>query len=241
MKSKILGTIFCGTAGVLIVLNAAAGDEQGFQKIFNGKDLAGWDGNPKFWSVKEGAIVGQSTVENQVKVNTFLIWTNGTTENFELRADYKITSQNEKGFANSGIQYRSDILDSTNWVVGGYQADFEAGSNHSGILYEEKKTRGIMATRGQKVVFDKDCKKEVVGSLGDSKEIQAAIKKDDWNEYVIIAKGNHLQHFINGKQTVDVIDECEAKAAKSGVLALQIHVGGAMTVEFRDVRIKKLE
>ena len=130
-------------------------------------------------------------------------------------------------------------MDAANWGVGGYQADFEAGATYSGILYEERMTRGIMAARGEKVVWDKDCKKQVTGTVGKSEEIQAAIKKDGWNDYVIIAQGNHLQHFINGLLTVDVTDECEAKAAKSGVLALQLHAGDPMTVQFRDLRLKQ--
>ena len=97
-----------------------------------------------------------------------------------------------------------------------------------------------MAARGEKVVWDKDCKKQVTGAVGKSEEIQAAIKKDGWNDYVIIAQGNHLQHFINGLLTVDVTDECEAKAAKSGVLALQLHAGDPMTVQFRDLRLKQV-
>ena len=239
MKPKLLGTLLAGAVWFLPLLTASAAEaEPGFQSLFNGKDLTGWDGNPKLWSVKDGAIVGQTTVENPTKGNTFLIWTNGTTADFELRASYKITPNSEKGAANSGFQYRSKILDSTNWVVGGYQADFEAGATYSGILYEERMTRGIMAKRGEKVVWDKECAKQVAGSVGDSKEIQDAIKKEDWNEYVIIAKGNRLQHFINGKQTVDVTDECEAKAAKSGVLALQLHAGPPMTVEFKNIRIR---
>src|SRR2546428_3080268 len=116
----------------------------------------------------------------------------------------------------------------------------EAGPTYTGILYEERMTRGIMAARGEKVVWDKDCKKQVVGSLGKSEELQAAIKKADWNDYVIIAKGNHLQHFINGKQTVDVIDDCEAKRAANGVLALQLHAGQPMTAQFRNLRLKML-
>lgn len=218
------------------------GDEQGFTRIFNGHDLSGWDGNPKFWSVSDGAIVGQTTAENPTKGNTFLIWTNGTTEDFELRLSYKITANNDKGFANSGVQYRSKVLDPANWVVGGYQADFEAGNTYSGILYEER-MRGILAERGQKVIVketDGKTVKDVVGSVGNSAEIQAAIKKDGWNDYVIIAQGNHLQHFINGRLTVDVTDEVEAKAAKSGVLALQLHAGQPMTVQFKQIRIKKL-
>jgi hypothetical protein len=83
-------------------------------------------------------------------------------------------------------------------------------------------------------------KPKTTGSVGDTKEIQSKINPEAWNEYVVIAKGNHLQHFINGMQTVDVTDEQEAKAAKSGVLALQIHTGPPMTVQFKNIRIKDL-
>ena len=239
MKQKfVLALAFC-----LSLIGLAAETEDGFKSIFNGKDLTGWDGNPKLWSVKDGAIVGQTTAENPIKVNTFLIWTNGTTADFELRCSFRITSQNDKGFANSGIQYRSKVLDTTNWVVGGYQADMEAGPTYTGILYDERGVaggRGIMAARGEKVVWDKDGQKQVAGSLGKSEEIQAAIKSGGWNDYVVIAKGNHLQHFINGKPTVDVTDECESKALTSGVLALQVHVGGPMTTEFKNLRIKTM-
>jgi uncharacterized protein (TIGR03067 family) len=218
----------------------AAETEAGFQPIFNNKDLAGWDGNAKLWSVKDGAIVGRTTAEAPLKGNTFLIWTNGNPADFELRCSFKIEANNDAGFANSGIQYRSKVLDPANWVVGGYQADMEYGPTYTGILYEERMTRGIMAARGEKVVWNKDCEKQVTGSVGKSEEIQAAVKKGDWNDYVVIAKGNHLQHFINGKQTVDVTDECESKRASSGVLALQLHAGQPMTVQFRNLRIKTL-
>ena len=241
MKSKIvyalLTAVVCGLFFVSRV--AAQNAEAGFQKIFNGSDLTGWDGNPQLWSVKEGAVVGQTTAEHPAKGNTFLIWTNGTPGDFELRATFKIAPNNDQGFANSGIQYRSTILDPTNWVVGGYQADMEAGLTYSGILYEERMSRGIMASCGEKVLWDKDGKKQVTGSVGDARGIQAAIRKNDWNEYVVIAKGNHLQHFINGRATVDVTDECEAKAAKSGVIALQLHAGQPMTVQFKNIRIKQ--
>jgi len=101
--------------------------------------------------------------------------------------------------------------------------------------------RGIMATRGEKVIWGKDCHKQVVGSVGKAEDIQASIKQGDWNDYVVIAKGNHLQQFINGKQTIDVTDECEAKAAKSGILALQLHVGAPMMAQFRNIRLKDLK
>jgi hypothetical protein len=252
MNSRLLGTCVIGVA--FLGLSAQAGDtprnhltliddrptEKGFLRIFDGKDLTGWDGDPKLWSVKDGAITGQTTAENPAKGNTFLIWTNGTVADFELRCSFKLTPGDPKDFANSGIQYRSKVLDPANWVVGGYQADMEAGPTYTGILYEERMTRGVMAARGEKVVWDKDGKKQVVSSVGDAAEIGAAIKKGDWNNYVIIARGNHLQQFINGKQTVDVTDECEAKRAMSGVLALQLHAGPPMMAQFKDIRIKKL-
>lgn len=243
MKDRILAALSLGAVCLATTSPAFAAEEAGFQSLFNGKDLGGWDGNPKLWSVKDGAIVGQTTAANVITANTFLIWTNGTTADFEFRCSFRIAANDEKKFANSGIQYRSKVLDAAGWVVGGYQADMEAGPNYTGILYDEKGVagnRGIMAARGEKVLWDKDCKKQVTGSLGKSEDIQAAIKKEDWNEYVIIAQGNHLQHFINGKPTVDITDECESKAVKSGVLALQLHVGGAMTAEFKNLRLKTL-
>jgi uncharacterized protein (TIGR03067 family) len=243
-SKKHTGSYVCGAliVGALTVTQAvsAAAAEPGFESIFNGKDLAGWEGHPKLWFVKDGTITGQTTPENPAKQNTFLIWTNGTVGDFELRCSYKIVPNNDKGFANSGIQYRSKVVDASYWVISGYQADMEAGSTYSGILYAEKTPRQIMAARGEKVVWNKDCKKEVVGSLGKSEDIQKAIKKEDWNDYVVIAKGNHLQHFINGHQTVDVTDDCEAQRTMTGVLALQIHQGQPMTVQFKDMRMKKL-
>ncbi|MCU0786172.1 MAG: DUF1080 domain-containing protein [Verrucomicrobia bacterium] len=230
-------------AGILLTAQSlrAAEVEAGFRSLFNGKDLTGWNGNPALWSVKDGAITGVTTADPKLMHNTFLVWTEGTTEDFELRLSYRMVG------GNSGIQYRSKVAEQGAFgpIVVGYQADFEAGKTYSGILYEER-GRGILALRGEKVVLKADpadakkFKKEVVGSLGKSEDIQAKIKNEDWNDYVIIAQGNHLQHFINGMQTVDVIDEHEAGAAKSGVLALQIHVGPPMTVQFKDIRLKKL-
>jgi hypothetical protein len=213
--------------------------EQGFKSMFNGKDLTGWDGNPKLWSVKDSAITGQTTAQNLIQTNTFLIWTNGKPGDFELRCSFKLVPGDANGFANSGIQYRSRIFDPANWVVGGYQADMEAGPDFTGILYEEK-LRGIMAQRGEKVVWTQDNKKQVVGSVGTAAEIEASLKKGDWNDYVIIAKGNHLQQFINGKQTVDVTDDCEAKRAMNGIIALQLHHGPPMMAQFKNLRIKSL-
>jgi hypothetical protein len=110
---------------------------------------------------------------------------------------------------------------------------------HTGILYEER-GRGVLAERGQAVQIDQAGEKHI-GSLGDPKELGKAIKKGDWNEYVIIAQGNHLIQKINGQTMVDVIDAQEGKAAPEGVLALQIHMGPPMTVQFKDIKMKELK
>ncbi len=242
MKNKIIAVLALSVACFGQSFNASADDsvEPGFQSIFNGKDLSGWDGAPDLWSVKDGAITGQTTVEHPAKENTFLVWTNGVVADFELRCSFKLVPGDAAGFSNSGVQYRSRVVKPSYWVVSGYQADMEAGPNYTGILYEEK-ARGIVAKRGEKVVIHPGPKIEVVGSVGTAAEIEASVKKGDWNDYIIIAKGNHLVQIVNGHTTVDVTDEEEAKAAKSGIVALQIHAGHPMMCQFKNIRIKTLE
>jgi hypothetical protein len=214
---------------------AAKADEQGFVPLFDGKTLNGWDGNPKFWSAKDGTINGQTTRENPTKDNTFLVYKNGDVSDFELRFEYKIIG------GNSGVQYRSKVIDPATWKVGGYQADFEAGTTFSGIVYDEAGVaggRGIMAQRGTKVTYENDGSKKEEKLSMTSQQLQQAIKKEDWNEYVVVARGGHLTHKINGNTTAEVIDKSD-KALKSGVLALQLHAGAPMQVQFRNLRIKK--
>ncbi len=233
----------------LALLQSASAEEI---KPFNGTDLTGWEGNMDLWSVKDGAITGTTPADpanpekSTLKHNTFLVWKGGTVGDFELTFQYRIVA------GNSGVQYRSSLLEPGDFgpVITGYQADFEAGTKYSGILYEEK-GRGILALRGQKTIIkpgiqaDKKGKVkpvvEAAGTVGDTDAIQAAIKSEDWNDYKIVAKGNHLQHFINGMQTIDVTDMDEANAAKEGLLALQIHQGPPMVVQFKDLVIKTLE
>lgn len=225
-------------AGFLTLAAKAADVSNEFVSIFNGKDLTGWDGDPKFWSVKDGAITGQSTAENPVKQNTFCIWRGGQVDDFELRLKFKLVGNNPEKWANSGIQYRSK--DKGNWSVSGYQSDMEGGPTYTGILYEEG-GRGILALRGTKVHIDPTGKLETTGSLGSAEELQKVIHMEDWNEYVIIAKGNHLLHRINGKDVVEVTDDQESKRAMSGILGLQMHAGKPMTVQFKEIELKKLK
>ena len=211
---------------------ARGAEQDGFRSIFDGKSLDGWEGKPEFWSVRDGAITGQTTSENPTKGNTFLIWRKGILSDFELRLKFRIENHN------SGIQYRS--TDRGDFVVGGYQADFEGGDKYIGILYEEK-GRGILALRGTKVVIGEDGTKEVVGKTADDETILKSIKKKDWNEYTIIARSNHLVQKINGHVTVDVTDNQVSKRKMKGILALQLHAGPPMVVQFKDIRLKPLK
>jgi hypothetical protein len=246
MKFSISSLIRGGlTLAVVFAFQTVRADDG--KPIFNGKDLTGWHGVSEFWSVQDGCITGHTTSEHMVAENTFLIWDGGEPGDFELTFKYKLTDMDGKSdkFGNSGVQYRSKVVKPEYSVVAGYQADMECGKTYSGILYEEK-GRGILAKRGEKVVITdgadpKKPKIEKVGTLGTSEEIQAAIHPAEWNDYKIVAKGNHLMHFINGKQTVDVVDET-AVGAKKGVLALQLHKGATgMTVQFKDMLLKELK
>ena len=217
---------------VALALHLQGGE---FRSIFDGKSLEGWDGNPEFWSVRDGAITGLTTPDNPTRGNTFIIWKGGTLDDFELRLQYRIVG------GNSGIQYRS--VDQGNWVVSGYQGDLEAGRTFSGILYHEK-GRGILARRGEKTEIVRDGARHqvrVVGSLGDSGEIQKGLRDEEWNEYTIIARGWQFTHIINGRVTVEVTDLDPEGRRESGILALQLHAGPPMLVQFRDIRVRVLD
>jgi type 1 glutamine amidotransferase len=209
-------------------------DKEGFRAIFNGNSLEGWDGDPRFWRVEEGVIVGQTTASNPAKYNNFLIWRGGKPADFELKAEFRMP---DAGFANSGIQIRS-WEGPKKWQVSGYQPDMDLDNHYTGICYGEN-YRGILAQRGQKVVIGTDHKPRVVEQFGDSAELAKFIKKGDWNEYHILARGNHIVEKINGQLMCELTDE-DSVARAAGVIALQIHAGPPMKVQFRNLRLKEL-
>ncbi|MDE0838242.1 MAG: DUF1080 domain-containing protein [Kiritimatiellae bacterium] len=224
------------TTGIAMLLaTTLIAEDASFKDIFDGKTLDGWKGSEKFWSVEDGSITG-STTENKTSGNTFLIYTNGDIANFELTFDYRFLSN----AGNSGVQYRSEEL--PNFVVKGYQADFEAGTKYSGILYGEKTGRGIMSNRGKKTWLGDGSSKTKVETIADSNELQKLIKpKGEWNSYHIIADGNHFTHTINGAVMSETFDESEKDFKASGILALQVHAGPPMKLQFRNLKLKTLK
>ena len=236
------------TALLLVVLASqsfaqegkAPAELPGMEKIFNGTDLTNWDGDPKLWSAKDGAIVGVTTKENPAKGNTFIIWKGGTAGDFDLRFKFRSSSTN-----NSGVQYRSrhvtDGKVNNPWVVRGYQGEIRNEKklpNVSGFIYDEGGKRGRLVLVGERAVW-KDGKKTVTGQTCTAEEFEKAFKLDDWNEYAVIARGNRIRQYVNGVPTVDFTDEEAGLALTEGVIALQLHAGRPMWVEFKDVRLKR--
>jgi hypothetical protein len=203
--------------------------QDGFVPLFNGKDLTGWDGNPELWSVEDGCITGKTTGPDQLAYNQFLIWRGGTVKNFELRVKVKQSGNN------TGIQYRSkELPENGKWSIGGYQCDIHPAAPNNAMVYEER-GRGIICQNGQGVVIDPEAKRWLA-SEHDPVKVDIA----DWHEYTIIAQGNHLIHKIDGQVTIDLLDFEEKARSLEGLLAFQIHRGPSMTVQIKDVLLKKL-
>jgi hypothetical protein len=214
----------------------------GMKPLFNGKDLTGWDGDPRLWSVKDGVIHGETTAENKANGNTFLIWQEGKLKDFDLRLSFRCNATN-----NSGIQYRSKHITEgepkNKWVVRGYQHELRNETkfpNTSSFIYDEGGKRGRICQVGEIASWEKDGKK--VHNEGNPLIDQAGFEKlmrlDDWNDVVITAKGNTIRHYLNGKQILEFTDNDPDKALTEGVLALQLHAGKPMWAEFRNIRLK---
>ncbi|WP_373516423.1 DUF1080 domain-containing protein [Pricia sp.] len=231
---------------------ATTEDNEGFIQIFDGKTLEGWEGDPTYWSVKNGNLTGEVTPETLLKNNTFIIWQGGRPEDFELKLEVKIA---ESG--NSGINYRSEQIDTIPYALRGYQADIDGKNTYTGQNYEERK-RTTLAYRGEKVIIhsqdnpkeagslsanvQNNCwqGREVVASRGESDALRTKINGADWNNIHLVVKGNRLQHYVNDVLMSDVTDDDTINRKSSGYLGVQVHVGPPMTVEYRNIRLKKL-
>jgi putative heme-binding domain-containing protein len=201
---------------------------EGAQQLFNGKDLSGWKGDRSRWTVENGVIVG-STFGEKLKKNTFLIW-EGEVGDFELQYDCKVEGQN-----NSGVMYRAEMLDSKIWRLKGNQADCHPKPEYCGMLYSEATGRGIVAQRGTKVVVDAGTgKPKITGRTEAATPVDIA----QWNTYRIVAKGNRLMHYVNGRLAIDLTDNHKDMKLK-GLIGLQIHAGKPMKAFFKNIQLKK--
>lgn len=227
--------------------------ENRFTPIFDGKTLKGWEGDPMYWRVENGSLVGEVTPGTLLKQNSFIIWKGGTVGDFELKLEYKISRE-----GNSGINYRSESVKGTRYALRGYQLDLDGAKRFTGSNYEERR-RKTLASQGEVVSLKsiepagakyniKDHIKNnhwipsnVIKSLGNMDSLKAIINIDDWNDIHLIAKGNHLQHYVNGVLMSEVTDNDFDNRRLKGLLGVQVHKGPPMKVEYRNIQLKRLK
>lgn len=203
----------------------------GFTPIFNGRDLTGWDGSPGWWTVQDGVITSESTPEKPCAAPTYLIWRGGQPADFELRADFKLSVS-----ANSGIQIRSE--ERPNWDTFGYQADMTGDGALVGFIYHH--SRGLIAGRGERAVFAPDGKK-TTEQIGDPAKLLQRFRQGDWNTYRVVCRGPQISVYLNGVLMCAITDHHATEAATRGIIALQMHPGPPMKVQFKNLRIREFK
>jgi len=237
----LVSCLLCATA--LLARTAAPGgedalpelDRTGFVRIFDGKTLDGWDGDPTYWSVRDGALLGTVTPETLLKKNSWIVWRGGRVEDFELVLDYRVSAE-----GNSGVGYRLAVLEDDPFAVRGPQADIEGADRFTGICYEEHGRR-LLAARGQSTwLDDRGDLPRLVSQFGDPEELQSLVHKEGWNRYRLVVEGHDARHYLNGVLMSEVHDHDEENRMKSGLLGVQVHVGPPMTVEYRDVFLRHI-
>jgi hypothetical protein len=210
-------------------------------RMFNGKNLDGWEGDPKYWRAENQEIIGEVTPATLLKVNTFLIWKGKAPQNFDLTVEYRISPK-----GNSGVNYRSTRVDSLPFALKGYQADIDGKDKyglgyprHTGQNYEER-GRQFIATRGQRTILETGKPPRLIDSLGTKQQLLKSINYDGWNALRIVAQGNNLKHYINGKLMSEVTDNDTLNRKMDGLIGVQVHVGPPMKIEYRNFKLKKL-
>ena len=227
----------------LVEVEAVTPEPSGMKSLFNGNDLTGWVGDSRLWSVRDGVIHGETTEKNSTSGNTFLIY-NGSGDtpeefgDFELRLSFRCNATN-----NSGIQYRSEWLTErkNDWVLAGYQHEVRNEidfPNVSSFIYDEKGKGKRLCYIGEKCIRNAKGEKEVTGMLIDEPQFQKLFNLDGWNDVVIVAEGNHIRHYLNGRQVIDFVNSDPATVREKGIIGLQLHAGKSMWTEFKDIRLK---
>jgi hypothetical protein len=212
------------------------GDEPGYTPIFDGKSLAGWDGDPKYWRAENGALVGEITPETIIKSNTFIIWRGGTPRDFDLKLEYRITPDGNSGINYRSVQVPDPVTPSNKFAMRGYQFDIDGRKRYAGNNYEEK-GRLFLAVRGQVTRIVGTRPPVLLSTFADAADLATAIT-EEWNAVHIIARGHTLTHLLNGRLMSVVIDDDEAHRPAQGSIGVQVHVGPPMKVEYRNLRLR---
>jgi hypothetical protein len=235
IASAVIAILVANAVNAQQVMPTPAGnDETGFGSIFDGKTLDGWEGDPKYWRVENGCLVGEVTPETLLKQNSFIVWRKGTTKDFELKVDFKVSTR-----GNSGINYRSVDIPNTTFALRGYQCDIDGPNKYTGQNYEEK-GRTFLALRGDISRVDADGKSRIIGSVGEKDGLASFIKSDDWNAVHLVVRGNTMVHLVNGHVMSVVVDDDAEHRKFDGLLGVQVHVGPPMKIEYRNFRLKTL-
>jgi len=197
--------------------------------LFNGRDLTGWDGAPGWWHVEDGALTAQSTPAKPCTQCNYLIWKGGQPADFELTCEFKLSAG-----ANSGVQIRSETR--PNWDTFGYQADMTGDGALVGYIYHHQ--RGLIGARGEQVTIAADGRKQV-RPLGDAAALLKHFKPGDWNRYRIVCRGPDITLYLNDVLMCQVTDLQAVPAARRGIIALQMHPGPPMKVQFKNIVLRE--
>jgi hypothetical protein len=221
----------------VLPLPCPAGDETERpvpHSLFDGTTLNGWEGDPQYWRVDGGAIVGEIPAGQSLDHNTWLVWRGGELHDFELRIKVKLTGLPA---ANSGIQFRCQV-DSINHVSG-YQADLDQGATWLGRIYDEH-GRALLVERGSRVHIAADGTRKVE-TFAPAQQYAVLFRENDWNDYRIVAVGDHVAVFVNGTLFSELRDEQSGEQDLRGQLAFQLHSGPQTRVEFREIALSTLD
>lgn len=220
---------------IALMLSLAAGVSAAeFRSLFDGQSLAGWKAlDMSYWSVRDGAITGQSTPVHPCRTNQFLVWQGGEVSDFELLVKFRATGNGR----NTGVQFRSVMRPDGQAV--GYQADIYQNGPYLGGVCDEMHTRKgpeLLTGNGQRTVIDAAGKRTAT-NLGRTASLKPA---GEWNEYRIVAQGRHITLAINGVTCSELFDNEEGHFDLKGILGLQLRSGEPMTVQFKDVQYREL-
>ncbi|MCM2374739.1 3-keto-disaccharide hydrolase [Aporhodopirellula aestuarii] len=208
-----------------------AGVPSGSESLITPVLADGWTGSLSDWRVEDGVLIG--TADGSLKQNRFIVSKTPPVEDFELSVDVWVSAA-----GNSGLQYRSEVLDEIGPdVMTGYQCDVVAAvPKYNGMLYEERGRR-ILCHTGESVITDASGQGWV---LPDATSPPPVFPAEQWHRYHVIVRGNHHQHWIDNVLTADHLDLDPKGRRLSGKIGVQVHVGPAMEVRYRNFYLTRL-